>query len=141
MSSKIVLLTAWTMFVVVHGYYSGALTMYFTVSSGLPFRTFKEGLLQYPTWKIVTVKGEEFYLEVNGLTFSTFLIFFKQNIFLQREKDDPVIAGYLNIIDQNLDDLRAGSIREGIERLNQRGHILRTSGFAFVSTVNMHSPF
>ena len=47
------------MFVLLHAYYSGALTMFFTSSPGLPFRTVEKGLNLYPSWDMAYVDGSE----------------------------------------------------------------------------------
>ena len=43
----------WIMFLLVQIYYSGALTMFFTSETPLPFETTKEVIRSHPDWKMV----------------------------------------------------------------------------------------
>lgn len=65
-SSRIVVITAWISFVLVHSFYSGALTMFLSSDQTLPFSSAAEGLLLYPKWKLVTFPGSDIVLEIKG---------------------------------------------------------------------------
>ena len=66
-SSRIVVITAWISFVLVHSFYSGALTMFLSSEQTLPFSGAVEGLRLYPKWKLVTFPGSDAVLEIKGL--------------------------------------------------------------------------
>ena len=54
----------WAAFVVViNGYYSGALTMFFASAPIVPFTTEKEGMRQYPKWKMVYPDGSDILIQ------------------------------------------------------------------------------
>ena len=52
-SSKISHIVFWLFFVLVHSFYSGAMTMFFTSATSMPFQTVEEGLLAQSSWKMV----------------------------------------------------------------------------------------
>ena len=58
-SKSIVELTAWIFFIILYAYYSGALTMFFTVESILPFEKIEDAMLAVPKWKVIVLEGME----------------------------------------------------------------------------------
>ena len=50
-------------FVLLNGFYSGALTMFFTAPPLFPFENEKEAMSKYPDWKIVMEKGTEIFVQ------------------------------------------------------------------------------
>ena len=63
-STKCAEFVLWAAFVVLSsGYYSGALTMFFTVSPALPFRDEIQALKMYPTWKMVVQEGSDILIQ------------------------------------------------------------------------------
>ncbi len=52
------LATGWTFFLLVQAFYAGALTMFFSSSTDIPFSSAREGLLLYPRWKMVLPTDE-----------------------------------------------------------------------------------
>jgi hypothetical protein len=51
--------TLWLFFILIHTYYSGAMTMFFSTTPTLPFSTMDEGLSLYPKWKMISTAGNK----------------------------------------------------------------------------------
>ena len=58
--------TGWSLFVVLHAYYGGAMVMFFSVDSGLPFDSINDVMLAAPKWKIYILSGSEVMLQNAG---------------------------------------------------------------------------
>ena len=57
--NNLVCLSGWLCFTLLHAYYGGALTMFFTMTSDLPFQSVEEGLSLYPKFDFIVQKGGE----------------------------------------------------------------------------------
>ena len=58
--------TGWSLFVVLHAYYGGAMVMFFSVDSGLPFDSINDVMIAAPKWKIYILSGSEVMLQKAG---------------------------------------------------------------------------
>ena len=58
-SHFVVCTTGWFFFTLINAFYSGALTMFFTMDFQLPFETMTEVLEAYPNWKLRVLNGNE----------------------------------------------------------------------------------
>ena len=54
------LASSWYFFVLLHAFYSRAMTMFFTSETMLPFETEREVIKAYPDWNLMLLKGNEF---------------------------------------------------------------------------------
>ena len=63
-SVRIVTISGWIFFLLVHAFYSGALTMFFSVSSVVPFQTIEDGVQNHPGWNLFTLHMNWYYLKV-----------------------------------------------------------------------------
>lgn len=52
LSKRITITVLWFLFVIIHAFYDGSLTMFFADGSGLPFRSLVQGLDYYPAWTL-----------------------------------------------------------------------------------------
>ncbi len=132
-SSQIAALSAWIFFVLIHAYYGGSLTSYFSTSPGLPFSSVEEGLGLYPTWKLLTISGEEGPLLVLKVRsrFKTYDEFCLQ----AKAIEEPMYANYLKMLKANPNEFQAKDHRDGMERLKSDGNFLRTTKEAFNAMV------
>ena len=67
-SNRLVILSGWLAFLLVHAYYSGALTMFLSSESAPPFERAWDGLKLYPEWKMVSYPGGEIVIQPLGMT-------------------------------------------------------------------------
>lgn len=65
-SNRLVVLSGWLAFLLVHAYYSGALTMFLSSESAPPFEKAWDGLKLYPEWKMVSYPGAEIVIQPLG---------------------------------------------------------------------------
>ena len=98
------------MFNLIYAYYCGALVMYQSSSSGVPFTSMREGILLYPDWKMVFSAGYEgffFDLAVGG---------------------DEIMDSYWNVL-QSAEgkDLMKHSNKEGMRQLSEEGFFYYTA--------------
>ena len=63
LAQNISVISSWGFFILIHGIYGGALTMFFTTSYKLPFESLHEALGYFPDWKLVLIKGNEYFLQ------------------------------------------------------------------------------
>lgn len=54
---KVIIFTSGFLFLLLKSFYDGALTMFFTSSRGVPFKTGRKGLEKFPEWKQIIVEG------------------------------------------------------------------------------------
>ena len=59
MSRRIVIISAWSFFVLLNAFYSGALTMFFSSAPSVPFTSIEEGLSKHPMWELVMQEGTD----------------------------------------------------------------------------------
>ena len=102
-----------------HSYYGGALTMFFSSAPNVPFRNIENGLKQYPTWKIQIINGDENYVfsQVRASK-----VFRKQWERMQERRSEFVVPNF----------------DAAFEKLQQAGHFLFSgkSGFTGYVTEN-----
>ena len=60
-TNRVVIFIAWSCYVLIEVYYEGALTMFFTTESGVPFQSIKNVMNAYPEWRLLMRKGFEAY--------------------------------------------------------------------------------
>ena len=63
-SVRIVTICGWIFFVLVNAFYGGALTMFFSVSSVIPFQSVEEGLKDHSGWNLFIVAANTFYFKM-----------------------------------------------------------------------------
>ncbi len=56
LSFKVGSTTSWYFFVLINAFYGGALTMFFTTKTTIPFATIKDVMRAYPDWKLMMLK-------------------------------------------------------------------------------------
>ncbi len=61
-SLKAVMASGWAFFLLLNTFYGGALTMFLTSSTYVPFRTLEEGAKLHPTWKYLHLKETDLRL-------------------------------------------------------------------------------
>ena len=73
---RFILFLAWSFFLIIEIYYEGALTMFFTTQSYIPFKSMREVIRAYPDWKLMMRAGWENdflgYIESNDLDYIKF---------------------------------------------------------------------
>ncbi len=62
----------WVLFVVLQGYYAGALTMFVATPAIAPFVSLAQALQAYPEWNFVYLSGVESELAHNAITDSVY---------------------------------------------------------------------
>ena len=62
-SEKVLKMVAWLTFVILHAYYAGAMTMFFTSKPTLGFTTLRDVLQAIPEWKLIFLKGMDVHFE------------------------------------------------------------------------------
>ena len=60
-TNRVVIFIAWSCYVLIEVYYEGALTMFFTTESGIPFQSIKDVMKAYPEWRLLMRNGFEAY--------------------------------------------------------------------------------
>ena len=58
-SFKIILLSVWYFFIMLHAYYGGALTMFFSTKDPIPFKSLQDAIRAYPDWNLISRKGKK----------------------------------------------------------------------------------
>lgn len=66
-SKKLVELTIYFFFVLVHAYYGGALVMFFTTEPEVPFNSLEDVLQNVPSWQLKYPRFEEILFKQNAL--------------------------------------------------------------------------
>ena len=64
---KLMIFTMWAFFVMANTYYCGALTMFFSSTTTVPFNTMRDVIRAYPEWKLLVRSGYEHYIYTHVL--------------------------------------------------------------------------
>ena len=100
-----VLFTTWVFYILLHAYYTGALTMFFSTEVEVPFFSIKDAMSAYPNWRLMMRWGNEaYYIDYVDIGDSEYIKFWDrvkrkpaETVFrsieevMQKHKDDPVI--------------------------------------------------
>ena len=111
---KIMGFTVWIFFVLVQAFYAGALTMFFTSTTTLPFETDRDVIQAYPDWKIWIRSGAEHNIYTHVLKGDTDYI-----KLWERYREDPNGTIYK-------------SEKEGLEILSKGQNVIMTGESKFI---------
>ena len=88
----------WYFFVVMHAYYTGAMTMFFTAESGKPLEDIHDLFRQIPNWKLIFRTGMDPYFE-------------------QQAAFDTDYSRFVNFVRTNPDVFKFDTLEEGMSKL------------------------
>ena len=111
---KIMAFTIWMFFVLVQAFYAGALTMFFTSTTTLPFETDRDVIQAYPDWKIWMRSGSE------------------HNIYTHVLKGDPDYIKFWERYTEDPNGTVYNSEKEGLEILSRGQNVIMTGESKFV---------
>ena len=63
--------TSWTFFLLINGFYGGALTMFFANEITIPFNSVEDAMRAYPSWKLKMMSGSDIYFQYKALQVSS----------------------------------------------------------------------
>ena len=111
---KVMAFTIWMFFVLVQAFYAGALTMFFTSTTTLPFETERDVIQAYPDWKIWIRSGSE------------------HNIYTHVLKGDPDYIKFWERYTEDPEGTIYKSEEEGLEILSRGQNVIMTGESKFV---------
>ncbi len=96
--------TMWFFVLLVHSYYTGALTMFFATTSS-PFSGIREVIDAMPAWKLLFMAGDEGVIKLKAMS-------------------DPHFAKYWTWAEANMEEAKFATVREGLDRLVAEGRVV-----------------
>ena len=103
---QMMLVLCWYFFVLLNAYYGGAMTMFFTSESKLPFETERDVIKAYPEWNIMLLEGND-------------MLFKSRAISGDQE--------YVNFVDRLQENHKYSSVKEGLRKLLEGQNIMHVS--------------
>jgi hypothetical protein len=107
---KIIITTVWYFFLLLNTYYGGALTMFFTSHIRIPFNNMRDVIQAHPDWKLVFLKGYEATFALNA-------------------ERDPVYANYWARVQENIEEYKFKTIKEGLGMIAKSEIVIRIDDF------------
>ena len=104
-SHRIIVLSSWTIFVLVNSYYAGTLTMFFATDTKPPFENLEEAIALYPKLRMIAHKSTSYLL-------------------IRRRKKDKLINDYLEELSQSEHPLYYEDYEELFALLQSPGYFL-----------------
>ena len=103
---------SWYFFVLLNAFYGGAMTMFFTSETTLPFETEREVIKAYPDWNLMLLEGNEFLFLSKAMAGDQDYIDFVDRMEDNKEEDE---------------DIKFSSIKEGLEKLLEGQNVIQVT--------------
>ena len=105
-SHRVLAFSIWTFFVLINGYYGGALTMFFTSTISMDLETRRDVIQAYPDWNLIFMDGDQML----------FIIYV--------DKGDPDFVEYWARDQADKTETRFGTLKEGLGRIASNQEIM-----------------
>ena len=110
------LASSWYFFVLLNAFYGGALTMFFTSETTLPFETERDVIRAYPDWNLMLQEGNEFLFLSKAMAGDQ-----DYQDFVDRMEDIE------NDDDEEEVDVKFSSIKEGLDKLLEGQNVIQVT--------------
>ena len=108
------LASSWYFFVLVNAFYGGAMTMFFTSETTLPFETEREVIRAYPDWNLMLLDGNEFPFVSKAMAGDQD---YQDFVDRMRDVENEYVDG----------DVKFSSIKEGLDKLLEGPNVIQVT--------------